>query len=70
MLLGQSVDGVVGLAHPPEVAADGVGDVLAGDPALLVDLGDVDLDGGVVLDADEAARGGALPLVDLGGHLG
>jgi hypothetical protein len=59
--LGEAVHGVVGLAHGADEAAEGVGVVLAGDgAAVLVDLGDVDLDGAVVLGLDDAVGGAAL----------
>ena len=61
VLLGKSVEGVVGLASGSDVAAQGVGDVLAWDgSALLVDLGDVDLDRGVVVGLDDSVGGRAL----------
>ena len=59
--LGQSVQGIVGLAHGADEAAEGVDVVLAGDGAArLVNLGDGDLDGGVVLGLDDAVGGRAL----------
>ena len=59
--LGEAVHGVVGLAHGADEAAEGVGVVLAGDgAAVLVDFGDVDLDGAVVLGLDDAVGGAAL----------
>lgn len=58
--LGQAVDGVVALTHGADEAAEGVGLVLAGVAAVLVDLADGDLDGGVVLGLDDAVGGRAL----------
>lgn len=59
--LDQSVQGIVGLAHGTDEAAEGVDVVLAGDGAAgLVNLGDGDLDGGVVLGLDDAVGGRAL----------
>lgn len=59
--LGQSVQGIVGLAHGADEAAEGVNVVLAADGAArLVNLGDGDLDGGVVLGLDDAVGGRAL----------
>lgn len=59
--LGQSVQGIVGLAHGADETAEGVDVVLAGDGATrLVNLGDGDLDGGVVLGLDDAVGGRAL----------
>lgn len=60
--LGQAVEGVVALAHGADEAAEGVGLVLALDgTAVLVDLGDGDLDGAVVLGLDDAVGRRALP---------
>lgn len=59
--LGQSVQGVVGLAHGADEAAEGVDVVLAGDSAaVLVDLGNGDLDRAVVLGLDDAVGSAAL----------
>lgn len=59
--LGQAVEGIVGLTHGADEAAEGVDVVLAGDStAGLVDLGDGDLDRGVVLGLDDAVGGRAL----------
>lgn len=59
--LGQSVQGIVGLAHGADEAAEGVDVVLAGDGAArLVNLGDGNLDRGVVLGLDDAVGGRAL----------
>ncbi|KAM6532234.1 hypothetical protein FSOLCH5_001663 [Fusarium solani] len=59
--LGQSVEGVVALAHRSDETAEGVGVVLALDgTAVLVDLGNRDLDGAVVLGLDDAVGGAAL----------
>jgi hypothetical protein len=60
--LSQAVQGVVGLAHGADEAAQGVDVVLALDgTAVLVDLGDGDLNGGVVLGLDDAVGRRALP---------
>lgn len=59
--LSEAVHGVVGLSHGADEAAEGVDMVLAGDStAVLVNLGDVDLDGTVVLGLDDAVGGAAL----------
>lgn len=59
--LSKAVHGIVGLAHGADEAAEGVDVVLAGDgAAVLVDLGDVDLDRAVVLGLDDAVGGAAL----------
>lgn len=59
--LRQAVQSVVGLAHSANEAAEGVDVVLAGDGAAgLVNLGDGDLNGGVVLGLDDAVGGRAL----------
>lgn len=59
--LRQAVQSVVGLAHSANEAAEGVDVVLAGDGAArLVNLGDGDLDRGVVLGLDDAVGGRAL----------
>ena len=45
VLLGETVDAVVGLPHPPDGAADGVGLEASGHPASgLVNLSQVDLE--------------------------
>ena len=57
VLLGEPVDAVVGLPHSADGAADGVRLPRAGHPARLgVHVGDVHLDGGVVLSRDDAVR--------------
>jgi hypothetical protein len=59
--LGQAVDGVVALAHGTDEAAEGVDVVLSGDgAAVLIDLGDGNLDGAMVLGPDDAVGGAAL----------
>jgi len=59
--LREPVEGVVALADGSDEAAEGVDDVLAGDgAAVLVNLGDGDLDGGVILGLDDAVGGAAL----------
>lgn len=59
--LGQSVQGVVALAHRSDEAAEGIGVVLAlNGTAVLVNLRNRDLDGAVVLGLDDAVGGAAL----------
>lgn len=59
--LSQAVDGVVALAHGTDEAAESVDVVLSGDgAAVLIDLGDGNLDGAVVLGPDDAVGGAAL----------
>lgn len=59
--LSQSVQRVVGLTHGTDEAAQGVDMVLSGDgTAVLVNLGDGDLDGAVVLGLDDAVGSAAL----------
>ena len=58
--LGEAVDAVVGLAHGANEAAEGVGLSLAGESAVLVDLGDGDLNRAVVLGLDDAVGCAAL----------
>ena len=54
------VEGLVGVASLADTARESIGDVGAGHLARLVDLGDVDLDRGVVLGRDEAVGRTAL----------
>ena len=57
----QAVHGVVALAHCADEAGQGVNVVLSGDgTAVLINLGDRDLDGAVVLGLDDAVGGAAL----------
>lgn len=59
--LSQTVHGVVGLAHGADEAAEGVDVVLAGDgTAVLVNLGNGDLDRAVILGLDDAVGSAAL----------
>lgn len=59
--LGEPVQRIVALAHGADEAGQGVDDVLALDgPAVLVDLGNGDLAGAVVLSLDNPARRRAL----------
>lgn len=59
--LCQSVQGIVALSHGANESGESVDVVLAGDLAAgLVDLGDGDLDGSVVLGLDDPVGGGAL----------
>jgi hypothetical protein len=58
--LGEAVHAVVALAHRAHEAAERVDLVLAGVAAVLVDLGDADLDGAVVLGLDDAVGRAAL----------
>ena len=55
VLLCEPVEAVVGLAHGADEAADGVGLDIAGVAAVVVNLGDADLDGAVVLGPDDAS---------------
>lgn len=58
--LGQAVEGVIALAAGTDEAAKSVGLVLAGVAAVLVNLADGELDGGVVVGLDDAVGGAAL----------
>jgi hypothetical protein len=59
--LGQSVEGVVALAHGSDETAEGVDVVLALDgTTVLVNLGNGDLDRAVILGLDDAVGGAAL----------
>jgi hypothetical protein len=58
--LSEAVDAVVRLAHGADEAAESVGLGLASESAVLVDLGDADLDRAVVLGLDDAVGGAAL----------
>lgn len=58
--LGKAVEGVVALAAGTDETAEGVGLVLAGVAAVLVNLADGDLDRGVVVGLDDAVGGAAL----------
>lgn len=59
--LGESVQGVVALAHGTDEARESIDDVLTGNgPAVLVDFGDGDLARAVVLGLDDAVGGRAL----------
>jgi hypothetical protein len=62
VLLCEPVEAVVALAHGTDEAADGVWLDIAGVAAVLVNLGDADLDGCVVLGPDDAS-GGRLEIV-------
>lgn len=65
----QAVHGVVALAHGADEAAESVNVVLAGDgTAILVNLGDRNLDGAVVLGLDDAVGGAALARDVAGGR--
>ena len=55
VLLCEAVEAVVALAHGAHEAAKGVDLVLAGVAAVLIDLSDAELDGGVVLGLDNAS---------------
>merc|ERR1719266_285446 len=62
VLLGEPVDAVIALSHPPDGATDGVrlggsGHAAGG----LVNLGQVDLDGSMVLSTEDPVAGAALP---------
>lgn len=59
--LGEAVQGIVALAHGADEAAQSVDLVLAGDgTAVLVNLGDGNLNGAVVLGLDDAVGSAAL----------
>lgn len=58
VLLCEPVQAVVRLAHGANEAAEGVDLVLAGVAAVLVNLADGELDGGVVLGLDDASGSG------------
>lgn len=58
--LGQAVEGVVALTAGTDETAQGIGLVLAGVAAVLVNLADGDLDRGVVVGLDDAVGGAAL----------
>jgi hypothetical protein len=57
VLLCEPVEAVVALAHGADETADGVGLGLAGVATVLVNLGDADLDGTMVLGPDDATGG-------------
>ena len=56
----EPVEAVVGLAHGAYETADGVDLVVASVAAVLVNLGDGDLDRAVILGLDDAVGGAAL----------
>jgi hypothetical protein len=59
--LGETVESIVALAHGPNETAQGIDVVLALDgTAVLVNLGDRNLDRGVILGLDDAVGGAAL----------
>jgi hypothetical protein len=58
--LSKAVEGVVALTAGTDEAAESEGLVLAGVAAVLVNLADGDLDGGVVVGLDDAVGGAAL----------
>jgi hypothetical protein len=57
VLLCEPVEAVVGLTHGANETADGVGLVVAGVAAVLVNLANAELDRGVVLGPDDASGG-------------
>lgn len=60
ILLAEPVDAIIRLSHPPDGTTDGVGGGLASHPTSgLIDLGNVQLDGSVVLGRDDAVASGA-----------
>merc|ERR1719412_2339667 len=62
VILGQPVDAVVTLAHPPDRPADGVRlERARHPPCRLVHVGEVDLDACVVLGGQDPVGGGTLP---------
>ena len=61
VLLGEPVDTIVRLSHPPDGSTDGVCLISHGHTSGgLVNLGDVDLDAGVVLGGQDTVAGGTL----------
>ncbi len=59
--LSQTVHGIVALTHRTDETAEGIDVVLAGDgTAVLVDLGNRDLDRAVILGVDDAVGSAAL----------
>ena len=60
VLLCQSVDAVIGLAHSADGSADGIGLVRASHSSgRLVDVGEVELDRSVILCSDDSVARGA-----------
>jgi len=59
--LGQPVEGIVCLSHASDGTAECVCGELAGGSASVVDLGDVNLHGCVVLGTNDGVGGRALP---------
>merc|ERR1711915_517357 len=60
VLLGESDEAVVAFAHSADLAADGVSLVIPRHPTgLLVNLGDVDLNRGMITGSDDSVRRGA-----------
>jgi hypothetical protein len=57
ILLCEPVEAVVALAHGADEAAEGVDLVVTSVTAVLINLADADLDGGVVLGLDDASGG-------------
>jgi len=60
IFLCKPVQAVVGFAHCAHETAESIALVLASVAAVLVNLSDTDLDGGVILGLDDAAGGAAL----------
>lgn len=58
--LSKSVERIISLSTRPDETTESIGDVFAGGTAVLVDLGDRDLDGCVVLGFDDTVGGRAL----------
>ena len=65
MFFRQPINSIIALTHPSQITADSISDVRASDPAGFVNFSYVDLDRGVVFDADEFAGGGAFSLFDI-----
>ena len=60
IFLGQSVDAIVRLAHPPDGPANCVSGVVTSHPAGgLINFGEIDLDGGMVLGGNDTITGRA-----------
>merc|ERR1712176_39673 len=64
VILSQSVNSIIRFAHSSQISANGVSDIVAGNSTSFVNVGDVDLNGGVVFDSDESAGGGAFSWVE------
>ena len=62
VLLGQPVDAIVGLAHPPDCSTNGISLEVGGHATGgFINLGEVDLNAGVILGGKDTVAGGTLP---------